>query len=391
MSTEAGRLAAYADLVAALLDLSDPAPSATFDGALDAAVADGSLTPEQARRLRWLQRESVRRLVDHARTVLPSTLVALESELTGGVAEVPDPAADVVDAATAAVPPLPTARSVLATLRALTAPTNLSRPSTCTRDGCSSRDSARFPTAPAVGPFLELPVTDTRPPTVIPTMTLTREGLTFMPSLRLLPDLEESIRQIPGVRAVSVVTDAQANPTEVHVLAAPGKPAKQVVRDVQSLAMAQFDIELDHRIVSVVQIEDEPRGRRAARSPPRPATRPSRRPFRCSRRSRRRPARRSARSVCAAPALRSRSRCASTLDGDTFVGIERGAAAASARARLVASATMSALDELLGIPAAVESAAVVDTGSHAVALVVLTLSVPRLGAAVGGRQRRGAR
>ena len=78
-----------------------------------------------------------------------------------------------------------------------------------------------------------------------------------MPSLRLLPDLEESIRQIPGVRAVSVVTDAHAQPTEVHVLAAPGKPAKQVVRDVQSLAMAQFDIDLDHRIVSVVQIEDE--------------------------------------------------------------------------------------------------------------------------------------
>ena len=88
-------------------------------------------------------------------------------------------------------------------------------------------------------------------------MTTTRERLTFMPSLRLLPDLEESIRQIPGVRAVSVVTDAQAQPKEVHVLAAPGKPAKQIVRDVQSLAMAQFDIDLDHRIVSVVQIEDE--------------------------------------------------------------------------------------------------------------------------------------
>ena len=107
-----------------------------------------------------------------------------------------------------------------------------------------------------IGP---LPSCATAPPTpdYDVTMALTRERITFMPSLRLLPDLEESIRQIPGVRAVSVVTDAQAQPTEVHVLAAPGKPAKQVVRDVQSLAMAQFDIDLDHRIVSVVQIEDE--------------------------------------------------------------------------------------------------------------------------------------
>lgn len=102
LSTEAGRLAAYADLVAALLDLSDPTPSATFDGALDTAVAEGSLTPEQARRLRWLQRESVRRLVDHARAVLPATLVALEGELTGGVAELPDQGTADGRAATAA-------------------------------------------------------------------------------------------------------------------------------------------------------------------------------------------------------------------------------------------------------------------------------------------------
>jgi hypothetical protein len=213
-------------------------------------------------------------------------------------------------------------------------------------------------------------------------MTLTREGLTFMPSLRLLPDLEESIRQIPGVRAVSVVTDAQANPTEVHVLAAPGKPAKQVVRDVQSLAMAQFDIELDHRIVSVVQIEDDP-GASATVEPSPPgdeAVEAAEETVQVleeiEAQARPEISEIGVRSTGAEIEVEVRL----TLDGDTFVGIERGAAAASARARLVASATMSALDELLGIPAAVESAAVVETGSHAVALVVLTLSVPRLGA-----------
>lgn len=198
-----------------------------------------------------------------------------------------------------------------------------------------------------------------------------------MPSLRLLPDLEESIRQIPGVRAVSVVTDAQANPTEVHVLAAPGKPAKQVVRDVQSLAMAQFDIDLDHRIVSVVQIEDDP-GASAAVEPPGDEAVEDTVQVLEEIEAQARPeiSEIGVRSTGAEIEVEVRL----TLDGDTFVGIERGAAAASARARLVASATMSALDELLGIPAAVESAAVVDTGSHAVALVVLTLSVPRLGA-----------
>ena len=75
-----------------------------------------------------------------------------------------------------------------------------------------------------------------------------------MPTLRLLPQLEEALRQIPGVRAASVVTGPDAVPTEVHVLASPGKAAKQVVRDVQSLAMARYDIDIDHRIVSVLQI-----------------------------------------------------------------------------------------------------------------------------------------
>jgi hypothetical protein len=201
-----------------------------------------------------------------------------------------------------------------------------------------------------------------------------------MPSLRLLPDLEESIRQIPGVRAVSVVTDAQAHPTEIHVLASPGKPAKQVVRDVQSLAMAQFDIDVDHRIVSVVQIEDESAASEAddtvidlSEAASAPASEVLEE------------VEAQARPMISEIGVRSTGseievEVRLELDDDTFVGIERGAAAASARPRLVAAATISALDELLGLPAAVESAAVVETGTHSVALVVITISVPRIGA-----------
>jgi hypothetical protein len=78
-----------------------------------------------------------------------------------------------------------------------------------------------------------------------------------MTTLRLLPDLETAIRQIPGIQAASVVTTPDATPTEVHVLAVIGKPAKQLVRDVQSLALARYDIDIDHRIVSIVQLPDD--------------------------------------------------------------------------------------------------------------------------------------
>ena len=44
--------------------------------------------------------------------------------------------------------------------------------------------------------------------------------------------------------------------TEVHVLTGMNKAAKQVVRDVQSLAQAVFGLSIDRRVVSVVQLPD---------------------------------------------------------------------------------------------------------------------------------------
>ena len=77
-----------------------------------------------------------------------------------------------------------------------------------------------------------------------------------MTTLRLLPELEEALRQVAGIRAASVVTGPDSVPTEIHIVANRSKGAKQVVRDVQSLALAVHGIDIDHRIVSVVQFDD---------------------------------------------------------------------------------------------------------------------------------------
>lgn len=66
--------------------------------------------------------------------------------------------------------------------------------------------------------------------------------------------LERDLEKIQGVSSVRVVGDDV--PTEIHVVASLGRAPKQVVRDVQSLAAARFGISIDHRIVSVVQLED---------------------------------------------------------------------------------------------------------------------------------------
>jgi hypothetical protein len=70
-----------------------------------------------------------------------------------------------------------------------------------------------------------------------------------------LGKFEEDLRKIPGVRGARVVGNEA--PTEIHIVAAPGRSAKQVVRDVQSLAAAGFGMPIDHRIVSIVQLDDE--------------------------------------------------------------------------------------------------------------------------------------
>jgi hypothetical protein len=45
-------------------------------------------------------------------------------------------------------------------------------------------------------------------------------------------------------------------PLEIHILASGDKPAKQLVRDVQSLAAAAYDLSIDHRIVSIVETHE---------------------------------------------------------------------------------------------------------------------------------------
>jgi hypothetical protein len=70
-----------------------------------------------------------------------------------------------------------------------------------------------------------------------------------------LRQLEDEFCRLSGVHAVRVVGDRVGRPIEVHVLADPSKPAKQVVRDVRAVAQTVFGIELDHRIVSVAQLD----------------------------------------------------------------------------------------------------------------------------------------
>lgn len=66
-------------------------------------------------------------------------------------------------------------------------------------------------------------------------------------------ELEENLTRMESVDAARIVHQGSTI-TELHVIAASDKPAKQVVRDVQSLAMARYGMAIDRRVISVVQI-----------------------------------------------------------------------------------------------------------------------------------------
>ena len=78
-----------------------------------------------------------------------------------------------------------------------------------------------------------------------------------------LDRLEAELKKIAGVRNARIIGTEGAE--EIHIVASATRSPKQVVRDVQSLAAAGYGLPIDHRIVSVVQLDD-------SEPPPPPST-----------------------------------------------------------------------------------------------------------------------
>jgi hypothetical protein len=172
-----------------------------------------------------------------------------------------------------------------------------------------------------------------------------------------LADVEREICRLPDVSIARLVAEPGGRVREVHVVAHPGKHPKQIARDVQSIALASFGLELDRRIISVVQIggdafdpESMPAGLRS--------------------------------SVVAITAetngLRSLVRVTLARDDEESVGFAEGSVATTARHRLVATATVDALRQLE--PAAecidVDHAQILRVGAHDIAVVTVVFVLP---------------
>ena len=171
-----------------------------------------------------------------------------------------------------------------------------------------------------------------------------------------LADVEREICRLPDVSIARIVSESSGRVTEVHVVAQPGKRPKQIVRDVQSIALASFGLELDRRIVSVVQLGAQGDGEHVA---------VGNRPVIVA-------------ITAEASGLRSLVRVTLSRDEDEAVGFAEGSIAMTARHRLVATATVDALRQL--DPAAecidIDHAQIVRVGQLDVAVVTVVFVMP---------------
>ena len=182
-----------------------------------------------------------------------------------------------------------------------------------------------------------------------------------------IEDLERELCRLPDVSAARIVADRVGRPTEVHILAGPAKHAKQVVRDVQSVALASFGLELDRRIISVVQLGTNGNGDPTAA--PAPVFRPVILTINAE-----------------TTDLRALIRVTLALGEEQAVGFAEGSVASSARHRLVAGATLDALRQLAPSAEAVDvdSAQIVRVGPHDVAVVTVVFVAPPIEQVVSG-------
>jgi hypothetical protein len=177
-----------------------------------------------------------------------------------------------------------------------------------------------------------------------------------------LESVETEFCRLPDVVAARIVPDNRGRPVEIHVLAHTGKHPKQVVRDVQSVALASFGLEIDRRIVSVVQLG--PNGSEpAATDAPTPVKRLQIAAIETS-----------------SSGMRASIRVTLASGDAEATGFAEGTTAAATRPRLVASATIDALRQLE--PEAerldVAGAELTSVGGADLAVITLTLVEPPL-------------
>lgn len=70
-----------------------------------------------------------------------------------------------------------------------------------------------------------------------------------------LNQVEQLLTGLSGVESLKLVPDSHGGIDEVHVVSTRDLGAKQVVRNIESALLAEFGLQIDHRKISVAQVD----------------------------------------------------------------------------------------------------------------------------------------
>lgn len=70
-------------------------------------------------------------------------------------------------------------------------------------------------------------------------------------------EVESYLNKIPDIISSKIIMNDQHEIIEVHILANVGRGPKQISRDIQSTLIAKYNIQIDHKIISIAQIRSK--------------------------------------------------------------------------------------------------------------------------------------
>ena len=177
-----------------------------------------------------------------------------------------------------------------------------------------------------------------------------------------IEEIEEALGQVAEIKAARVVASPEGLIQEIHILALPTKSPKQLVRDIESTIMASFGIPVDHKKISIAQLGSDAVKEQASAEPREPRVcRPRIHAINVN-----------------VSGLVAAASVTLEIDGETFVGEATAPASQTARERIVAQATLNAVDQFArGTQSfSLEDVAVVRLGRQDVAVSCVTMISP---------------
>lgn len=173
-----------------------------------------------------------------------------------------------------------------------------------------------------------------------------------------IEEIEALLGQVAEIKAARVVASPEGHIQEVHILALPTKSPKQLVRDIESTIMARFGIPIDHKKISIAQLGQdsmpaEPTIGDAARA-------------------------RIVTINATVTGVHATVSVTLEIEGDQYVGEAAGPASRTGRQRLIALATLNAVEQYShGTHSfALEDVTITQLGREHVAVSCVTLVSP---------------